>query len=64
MTKIVTGKGRTVTVRVRTVGQCFGTVATARIGGRAFESSVVPYGFVTAAVESIAAKIEAWEASR
>ena len=63
-TKITTKRGRNVTVHTFAVGQRFGTAAAARIGGRSFESRVVPYGFDAAAIEDITAKIEAWEASR
>jgi hypothetical protein len=51
-------------VRVRSVGANFGTVASVRIGGKEFQSSVRPYGFNQAAIDEVFAQVGEWQATR
>ena len=50
--------GRQYTIRVYTVGQCFGTSASVRVGRAQFHSRVCPYGFTQAAIDSVVAAVK------
>jgi hypothetical protein len=45
--------GKTSVVHTRTVGQCFGSMAFARVGGRKFESETKPLGMTGPAIEQV-----------
>lgn len=53
-------RGIPVQITTSTVGQKFGTVATARVAGETFESEVRPYGFDDAAIDDVRSKVAAF----
>ena len=61
MTKMTTGSGQAVTIRVRSVGQSFGCVGevVARNGRVLATTALKPYGFTQAAHDAAVALAEA-----